>query len=65
MVAKAWSKKKWKKEDKKRPNSRLDVKSGYVKDNINWLHRRIYLFIYLRTILVDLVNFQIWFNPQV
>jgi hypothetical protein len=43
----------------------LDVKSGYVKDNINWLHRRIYLFIYLRTILVDLVNFQIWFNPQV
>jgi hypothetical protein len=35
MAAKAWSKRKWKKEDKKRPNIRLDVKSGYVKDKIN------------------------------
>jgi hypothetical protein len=59
MVAKARSKRGWTKEDKKRPSSRLDVKNGYVKDAINLLHKRIYLFIYLRTILVDLANFQI------
>jgi hypothetical protein len=35
MVAKAWIKRGWKKEDKKRPNIRLDVKSDYVKNNIN------------------------------
>jgi len=45
MAAKAQSKRRWKKEDKKRPNIRLYVKSGYVKDNMNRLHRRIYLFI--------------------
>jgi hypothetical protein len=46
MVVKAWNKRRWKKENRKRPSNRLDVRIGYVKDDINWLHRRIYLFIY-------------------